>query len=172
MLKYGAIIILFLGCTYMGFYFGERFNKRCKSLSDLKKAIMFLNTEVIYYNTTLPESFKNVAVKVPSPLREIFSELSEALNDDKGESVYEVFKEIYEKYKEELKLSEDDGNILEDFFKALGSSGIYGQEKVFKLAAEGIDINYSEAVIEAKKNIKMYRTLGICSGAILAIFFI
>ncbi len=172
MLKYAAIAILFLGCTYIGFYYGEKFKKRCKALADIKKAVMFLNTEVMYYNTPLPEAFNNIGLKLPNPLDNLFKEMAYLLREDQCESVYHVFNQVYDNYQEELKLKEGDRRILDDFFKSLGGSGIYGQEKVFKLAAEEIDLNYGEAEVEAKKNIKMYRTLGICSGAILAIFFI
>ena len=74
--------------------------------------------------------------------------------------------------KEKLSLNSDDYKILEDFFKTLGSSGISGQEKIFSLALENIDINYKEAKKKEKENIKLYRTLGISIGAMLAIFFI
>ena len=74
--------------------------------------------------------------------------------------------------KEKLRLNADDYKILEDFFKTLGSSGISGQEKIFSLALENIDINYKEAKKKEKENIKLYRTLGISIGAMLAIFFI
>ena len=70
------------------------------------------------------------------------------------------------------KEEEESYKILEDFFKTLGSSGISGQEKIFSLALENIDINYKEAKKKEKENIKLYRTLGISIGAMLAIFFI
>ena len=79
---------------------------------------------------------------------------------------------VYLENKEKLSLNSDDYKILEDFFKTLGSSGISGQEKIFSLALENIDINYKEAKKKEKENIKLYRTLGISIGAMLAIFFI
>ena len=41
-----------------------------------------------------------------------------------------------------------------------------------KKKSEQLKLNYQEALKEAKVNIKMYRTLGVCAGALIVIFFI
>ena len=66
----------------------------------------------------------------------------------------------------------EDYSIVSDFFRTLGETGVFGQEKIFKLASEQVKLNYQEALKEAKVNIKMYRTLGVCAGALIVIFFI
>ena len=98
--------------------------------------------------------------------------MANMLDEGTSNSVYESFEKAYLENKEKLSLNSDDYKILEDFFKTLGSSGISGQEKIFSLALEDIDINYKEAKKKEKENIKLYRTLGISIGAMLAIFFI
>ena len=75
-------------------------------------------------------------------------------------------------YAEKMNLSVDDHKIISDFFKTLGSSGVTGQDKIFKVALDNIDVNYKEARKFEKENIKLYRTLGLSIGAMLAIFFI
>ena len=76
------------------------------------------------------------------------------------------------KSKEKMNLSDDDHKIISDFFKTLCSSGVTGQDKIFKIVLDNIDINYKEARKFEKENIKLYRTLGLSIGAMLAIFFI
>ena len=98
--------------------------------------------------------------------------MANMLDEGTSNSVYESFEKAYLENKEKLSLNSDDYKILEDFFKTLGSSGISGQEKIFSLALENIDINYKEAKKKEKENIKLYRTLGLSIGAMLAIFFI
>ena len=60
--------------------------------------------------------------------------------------------------------------MLGDFFKSLGDSGVFGQERIFSLALEGIRMNLKEAEEAAKRNVKLYRYLGVCIGAMLTIF--
>ena len=82
-----------------------------------------------------------------------------------------IFKN-FSKHKDEFNLKEEDLNIIKDFFFSLGESGVYGQEKVFSLTSEELKRKYLEAEEECKVNRKMYRGIGVCVGAIIAIFFI
>ena len=86
--------------------------------------------------------------------------------------VYIAFKENYEDVKEEVYLNKEDKDILGDFLKSLGYSGVYGQEKIFNLALENLKINIKEAGEESKKNTKLYRYLGMCFGAMISIFLL
>ena len=133
---------------------------------------MLLNNEIIYSNTPLPTALFEVGNKVSEPISNVFIKMANMLDEGTSNSVYESFEKAYLENKEKLSLNSDDYKILEDFFKTLGSSGISGQEKIFSLALENIDINYKEAKKKEKENIKLYRTLGISIGAMLAIFFI
>ena len=133
---------------------------------------MLLNNEIIYSNTPLPTALFDVGNKVSEPISNVFIKMANMLDEGTSNSVYESFEKAYLENKEKLSLNSDDYKILEDFFKTLGSSGISGQEKIFSLALENIDINYKEAKKKEKENIKLYRTLGISIGAMLAIFFI
>ena len=133
---------------------------------------MLLNNEIIYSNTPLPTALFDVGNKVSEPTSNVFIKMANMLDEGTSNSVYESFEKAYLENKEKLSLNSDDYKILEDFFKTLGSSGISGQEKIFSLALENIDINYKEAKKKEKENIKLYRTLGISIGAMLAIFFI
>ena len=133
---------------------------------------MLLNNEIIYSNTPLPTALFEVGNKVSEPISNVFIKMANMLDEGTSNRVYESFEKVYLENKEKLSLNSDDYKILEDFFKTLGSSGISGQEKIFSLALENIDINYKEAKKREKENIKLYRTLGISIGAMLAIFFI
>ena len=73
---------------------------------------------------------------------------------------------------EEVYLNKEDKDILGDFLKSLGYSGVYGQEKIFNLALENLKINIKEAGEESKKNTKLYRYLGMCFGAMISIFLL
>ena len=126
----------------------------------------------IYANTPLPDALMEISKKVSEPVSEIFSDMSFALENGYTGTIYESFESAYMKSKEKMNLSDDDHKIISDFFKTLGSSGVTGQDKIFKIVLDNIDINYKEARKFEKENIKLYRTLGLSIGAMLAIFFI
>ena len=156
------IFLMFLICTFIGYFIGENYKRRSQNLKEIQKVLLLLNNEIIYSNTPLPNALFDVGNKVSEPISNVFIKMANMLDEGTSNSLYESFEKAYL----------DDYKILEDFFKTLGSSGISGQEKIFSLALENIDINYKEAKKKEKENIKLYRTLGISIGAMLAIFFI
>lgn len=172
MLKYLAILMMFIICTYIGFYVGDRYKGRSDSLSEIQKFLVLLNNEVIYINTALPEPLKNISNKISGDFSKVIYNMALSLEEGTVNSVYRCFTDNYNLYGLNMNLKESDFKILSDFFKALGETGVIGQEKILNLASESIKINSAEALSEYKINTKMYRTLGMCAGAVLAILFI
>lgn len=163
---------IFLISAYIGFAYGETFRNRQSQLKEILKALTLLQNDVIYGTTPLPEALENLSRKAQRPIGSLVKAISERLIRGDVESVYEGASEEYKLLKNEFYLSSDDKKVMEDFFKALGESGIYGQEKIFELAIRGIKVNLNDASESAKKNIKLYRYLGLCMGAMVVIFLI
>ena len=172
MFRFIVILAVFAACIYMGFYFGEVFKHRSVELNEFQKALTLMNTEVLYAYTPLPLALLNISNKLQNPVSDVFREISTMLENGEVVSVYEGFHNSYTKHKDEFHLKEEDLRIVKDFFYSLGESGVYGQEKIFQLTLDGLKRKYLEAENECKINRKMYRSLGICIGAIIAIFCI
>ena len=172
MLKFILISIMFLICTFIGFYLGEKYRQRTLNLKEMQKALMILNSEILYANTPLPEALLDISKKVSDPISKILAKTSKNLELGEVLSVNDAFDDAFNTYKEEVALTKDDYKLISDFFKSIGECGIVGQERIFKLALEGLNINYLEANSEAKTNIKIYRALGASIGAMMGIFFI
>ena len=166
------VFLMFLICSFIGFFLGENYKRRSIHLKEFQKALLLLNNEIIYANTPLPDALLEISKKVLEPVSEIFGDMAFALENGYTGSIYESFENAYEKSREKISLTSDDNKIISDFFKTLGSSGVTGQDKIFKFSLDNIDINYKEARKFEKENIKLYRTLGLSIGAMLAIFFI
>lgn len=172
MLKLIFILMIFITSSYLGFTYGETFRKRHNQLKEILKALIVLEGEVIYGSTPLPEALDNTSFKVREPLKKIIEKVKDRLIDGNVESVYEGFVEEFLILENEFYLNDSDKRILGDFFKSLGDSGVYGQEKIFAITIEGIKINIEDASETEKKNTKLYRYLGICFGAMITIFLI
>jgi stage III sporulation protein AB len=171
-LKLIFAICIFIVSTYIGFAYGETFRKRQEQLKEILKALTILENDIVYGTTPLPEALGNLSHKVCKPLSNFIESIINRLTKGDVESVYEAALEEFELLENEFYLENDDKKIMSDFFKSLGESGVYGQEKIFYLAIEGIKINLSDAGESAKKNTKLYRYLGICLGAMIIIFII
>ena len=172
MFRYLVLVCIFIICSYIGFVIGENYKKRSVNLKEFQKAILLMNNDVIYTNIPLMEALYDVSEKVSGELSQMFREIASTLEKGEANSVFDTFNSIYGKYENDLSFKKEDYNIVSDFFRTLGETGVFGQEEIFKLASEQVKFNYQEALKDAKVNIKMYRTLGVCAGALIVIFFI
>ena len=117
----------------------DKFNT---SIENLRK----INSLPFNYDLTVGEQ-----IIVPSISKEPFIYYT----IQKGDNMYEIAR----KYNVDLNtllringLNKDDYKIINDFFKTLGNSGVTGQERIFSLALDNIDINYKEAKKLEKEN--------------------
>ena len=172
MLKMIFIISILIISTYIGFAYGENFRRRQDELKEILKALTILENDIVYGTTPLPEALENLSKKVRKPLNNLIDAITNRLKKGNVESVYEAALEEFTVVEIEFYLLDDDKKVMGDFFKSLGESGVYGQEKIFSLAIEGIKINIKDADESAKKNVKLYRYLGVCFGAMIIIFII
>ena len=88
------------------------------------------------------------------------------------DSIYTAASESYKDLNYEFNLNDSDVKLMKDFFMSLGNSGVHGQEALFNMTIEEIKIHIENANEEAKKNIKLYRYIGMCLGAMVVIFLI
>lgn len=167
-----GIIVIFLGSTFLGYSYGERYKNRSKQLNSINKGLLLLNNEILYGNKPLPIALEEVSFKVDNPLSKIFRAIAIELESGITPNVFTAFNIAYEKYKDEIYLNTEDMEILKDFFKSLGSTGIYGQEKIFALSLENIKNNCVMAENLSKSNVKVCRAIGFTTGAMLALLLI
>lgn len=172
MLKIIFSISVFLISSYIGFAYADTYRKRLEELKEILKALIILENEVVYGTTPLPEALSNLSYKVSEPIKVFVIAIKEKLIEGKAESVYKCVLEEFEKVKDKFNIYDEDKKVMLDFFHSLGEAEVYGQEKIFSLAIEGIKFNLKDAEENAKKNIKLYRYLGMCFGAMIIVFII
>lgn len=165
-------IVIFVFFVILGYSYGEIYRKRPSDLKEWNKAILFLQNEILYNNTPIPIALNNVGVKVSEPIKKVFLSLSSNLKNNNINSLSAEFYKVYIDNKLEFYLNEDDEVIIRDFFKGIQESTSYGIDKVFNLTLENLKINISDSEELAKKNTKLYRSLGLCVGAMISILII
>lgn len=172
MLKVIFLIMVVVTCSYGGIVYGESFRKRYVQLKEILKGITILQNDVIYGSTPLPEALDSLKYKVDEPIKTVVDKVQVQLADGSAENVYESFSREFKYREKDFYLNASDRKVVSDFLKSLGECGVYGQEKIFQLALEGLRLNLKDADEVAKRNTKLYRYLGVCFGIMIAIFFI
>jgi stage III sporulation protein AB len=172
MLKFlGAVLIIF-GSTVCGFFYSEKFRNRTQQLNELLRCLYQLQNEIVYTHTDLPEGLRNLSKMSIFPIGRLFKEISELLEKNKVDTVFDAFVQGFESEKDEIFLEKEDIEVIMNFSKTLGESDIEGHKKIFSLAMENLkkQTQISENIMY--KNIKMYRALGFTTGAALIILLL
>lgn len=166
------LILIIIISTYIGFAYGGIFNNRVQQLKEIQKSLIYLQNEILYNSTPLPEALFTLGIKVKSPFNELFTKASTRLMNGSCVNVKEAFFKIYVEEKEKYYINIEDQNLISDFLGSLGESNLYTQDKLFNVTMKNLELNIKDAEEIAKKNIKVYRSLGISIGFMIAIFLI
>ncbi|WP_027624682.1 stage III sporulation protein SpoIIIAB [Clostridium lundense] len=172
MLKIMGSLLVLASSTTTGFILSERFKKRTNQLKEMERGIHQLQNEIIYTHTPLPEAFYNIYQKSSYPLNEFFKIVSDMLQLNEVDSVYDGFKKAFKKMKDSLDVNKEDMNVILNLGKTLGESDVEGQKRMFVLTLENLKKQILEAEILMKKNVKMYRYLGFTLGTMIVIMLI
>lgn len=164
----GALIII-TGCGGFGFAIASGYRQTMKRLRQLIHALTFMDCELQYRLTPLPELCRQTGREVTGQLRDIFTNLAMELDHQTAPDVSGCMTAA-------LKRSPDPGPILRRHLVRLGH--ILGR---FDLSGQlkGISSVKTACVQELHllendqhQRIRCYQTLGLCAGAALVILFV
>lgn len=171
-IKYIVLSLIVIVCAFLGFQLSETVKLRVTHLAHMLNAIVYLQNEIFYSLTPLPEALMRVSSKKEKPISKFLEDISNLLYSNDINNINTAFTKAIEKNKDELMLEKEDYGILLELSNSLGSTDLNGQKKIFQIAIGNLENNLKEATEKAKKNVKMYRVLGVSMGLVIAIFLI
>lgn len=172
LLKLISSSLIFLTSTTIGYLYGKTFSSRLENLMYLEQCIKILETEIVYGATPLPDALSNVFRKGKEKVSYIFEEIKKDLLINKREGVYSSFLSVEEELYDDLHLKKEDVEIFLALGRVLGASDRADQQKNFVLILNQITAQILEAKNEKNKNEKLYRSLGIITGAGIIIMLV
>lgn len=106
--------MIFSGCLGLGMWYRSRMTGRIRALCSLGNILELLAGEVRYGRATLPECCGHAARHLPVPFGEAFCAISRRMEENRGETFGEAFREEMGKAMAELPLNaEDRENFLQ-----------------------------------------------------------
>lgn len=171
-LKIVILLLIVIICSFLGFQLSETVKLRVKHLSQMLNAVVYLQNEIFYSLTPLPEALVRVSNRKEKPISTFLQDISNLLYSSEVNNINSAFSKAIDKNKDELMLETDDYGVLLELSNSLGSTDLNGQKKIFEIAIRNLEENLNQATEKAKKNVKMYRVLGVSMGLVIAIFLI
>lgn len=172
LIKFLSSIGIFLSCTLIGQFYGNKYSSRLSNLIYLEQCIKILETEIIFGATPMPDALHNVYKKGNRKVSYIFEIIKEDLLFKKPNNLINSFLTVEDMLYSELSLKKQDVELFLSLGRVLGTSDRNDQEKNFIFTLNQIRNQIAEAKEEKYKNEKLYKSLGIISGLVLIILLI
>ncbi|HHU90030.1 MAG TPA: hypothetical protein GXZ22_03110 [Clostridiaceae bacterium] len=164
--------MVFSGCAATGMKMSSRLAERQRALAKLIEILLNLRNQICGLGIPLFLAFENVGKEPISGVwSDIFTECGVIMQQqhiDAGEA----WKMVTRKNRDSIPLEESDWQVLSDFGEMLGKSDRENQESVLDLEKENLEMLERRAAEAIKTKGRLYRNLGILSGAAVVILFL
>ena len=163
----GGLIIAATG--FIGFLKAQEYKDRVQQLTELQTAVAQLETEIRFTQTPLTQAFFMVSHSVSGKIAHLFYTAGTNLANQTGETAAQAWEQAVDKSAGALSLVKADLEILHAFGAALGASDIEGQQKHIAATQERLSVQLEEARLSCSKNQKLFQSLGVYAGILIAI---
>lgn len=164
----GAVILFFV-CAFFGFHLASLYGRRVTELRQLRGALSVLETEIMYGNTPLTIALHDLGTRENGPIGNLFLRIAERLKQHDGRSVFDCWQTSVNEMNRVLALREQDRRILIRLGRTIGQSDRQDQIHHLRLAQTTLESEERQASEEKAKFEKLFRSLGVLTGALLVI---
>ncbi len=171
-LKVCASVFVLVGCGWLGMQYGTGFGRRVRQLQELQNSMMQFEFDIDYLGTPVEQTIEKLSKSTSSELGDVFSYMAERLKGGPVFSMENLWIRALERYNDELMLTQSDIQILRDFARLLGTGNREKELNNIKVTSMRLKLAEDEARMQALKNSKMYRGLGILLGVFIVVMLI
>lgn len=166
----GSIIIM-LCAVKIGFEEAGKFTIRVNEIRDFQTALLSLKGEISFCRTPMSDALTNASKSLKTAVAELFK-LAGAELKSASITAAEAWERAVAKNSHRLSLKGDDLYIIESFGNLLGASDTAGQLENIELAMSRLSLCENQALEDERRHGRLYRSLGIIGGIVLAVIFI
>ena len=164
----GAVLVI-VACGGFGFRMAALHIREENNLRELIGVLDYMECELQYRMTPLPELCRQGAAQCKGCLRLVFHRLTEELEDQISPNVENCVNAVLNK---EKNIPEITGQMLELLGRSLGRFDIDGQLRGLESVRQEARRNLGLICENKDLRLRTYQTLGLCTGAALAILFV
>lgn len=172
MLKLAGMVIVILGSAALGLHQACMYMNRLNNLHEVKKAFLYIQGEIRYMSTPLPELLEEVAGRVKEPFRRFFTEVAAELSRKNAGMVREIWKECYHK---EINKDVLEREAEEEFLEMggqLGGTDSRTQEKAIDYFLEKWEFIIEKRQKEKTNKLRLYYVCGVAGGVLMVIILV
>lgn len=162
------LVLTIIGCsTMLGIKKSKKYVIRERVLREAITFFKKLETEIKYMMTTLPNAIESARINLNSSLKDVLGVIGTDMLDGKHE-----FDLVFSNMDTITEILPYDKQLITNGIVSLGSSDVNSQINIIENTVDMLNSQYTEAKDDRQKNFKLYRTVGLVTGIVIAILFV
>lgn len=166
-LKLLIAIAIVVVCTALGIIKSKRYESREYILREAIMLFEGIRNEIQYTLTPIPNAIESVRQNMITPLKEVMGAVSFELlqYNISGEKITNEIAKLGELTPYEIQ-------TISNGIITLGKSDVDGQSGIINITSVTLENQLQDSIEAKKKNSKLYKTVGLATGLMIAIVFI
>lgn len=167
----GCLLIIAAG-TGLGFSESLRLSERICTLEMLLQMVICLKGEISSGNASLPDAFCGTAGRMNGKYREFLINAANRMKAGNGEKLSQICRECAEASLKKSCLTHGEKDAFFSVGEYLGYMDLEMQMKQLSLYEKNLEEDISRLKEEASRKKRLYRSLGILGGLLLAVLLV
>lgn len=167
-----GIVGLFVICSTIGVYFGQMGKKKILFFLEFKRVLTLLKGEIRYGITPIGDACNHVAGKTEGKLKEFLYAVGYDTKKKEKESFTMIWQDAAQAYLPKSYFEPGEWKQIMTIGSGIGYLDVAMQLKTFDLLLEQVERSLDNARLKQEKDGKLYQTLGVGIGLMLAIVLI
>lgn len=169
MMKWIGAALIFVGCGAFGFSMAASYRKEEQNLRQLMAVLDFIQCELQYRLTALPDLCRQGAAQAKGCVKKLFAALAEELEDQVTPDVQHCMNAALQRTAD---LTPEAHTVAVTLGKTLGRFDLEGQLRGLESARQSCRQAIEQLSDNREVRLRSYQTLSLCAGAALAILFL
>ncbi len=167
-----GMIIIILSTTGYGIVLSRDIKARLKELKEIKKIVFLLKGEVSFGHTPILEAFDNITRRCGEPFKSIMENLVKCEENSLKQPFSEIWQQGFCCELHRTHLSKEERERLAAFGEELGLNDIKTQQNAIDNYAMELDMNIETLSKIVPGRVKLYNSMGLMLGIVIAIIMI
>lgn len=160
-------VLIVVACGVIGIVKSKNFESREHILREAIYLFKGIENEIKFSLTTIPNAIEIVRQRMNTYLKDVLGSISLLLLEPNVTN-YEMLLELDKL----TALTTYDKQIILTGITSLGTSDVEGEQGIINMTINSLENELNDAIENKKKNSKMYKTVGLATGLIIAIILV
>ena len=167
----GAILVMMASCG-IGFLYAGEINRRKMELEEQYNLMKLILGDIRYMRAVLPEAINKAIIRHQGSYMRFLKIISELLSESPGITFSDIWSTAVEKGLTQSALQQTDKQMLKRFGESVSLADRENTMLCFEQYISELKDEIEEISRVAGTKMKLYRSLGILTGAFIVVLFI